>query len=265
MWRDLLVPLAHSRHVIAIDLRGFGWSDVTGHGYSTKDRVTDVLAVIDALDIATTDVVGHDWGGWLGFRLAIDHPDRVGRLVSISMVHPWVMQRHLVPHVWRWWVTALFEIPGVGEWMLRRRPSVTGWLLSRDARNSRVWTPGLRDAYATRAAEPARAKAGRQLHTQLILRDIPRLVLGRDRHRILAAPTMIIGGKDDALIPPLVLTVPKRLAQQVEVRTIPGGHYLVDESPDRVLALIAEHLGRTDDREGCANPASSEPGREPAY
>jgi pimeloyl-ACP methyl ester carboxylesterase len=235
-------PLAQSRRVIALDLPGFGWSDVPRRGYSTTDRVADVLAVLDALGIAKVDVVGHDWGAWLGFRLALDHPERVRRLVSISMVHPWVMQRHLIPNVWRWWVTVLFELPGLGEWMLRARPQVTGWLLARDAVDPAVWTPRLRQVYASRAAETARAKAGRRLHTQLILRDIPRLMFGRDRRRTLEARTLMIGGKNDALVPPDVLTVPRRFADRITLRTIPGGHYVVDENPDQVLALVEEHL-----------------------
>jgi pimeloyl-ACP methyl ester carboxylesterase len=242
VWRELMVRLARSRRVIALDLRGFGWSDAPRGGYSTSDRVADVVAVLDALGIGTADVVGHDWGAWLGFRLALDHPERVRRLVAVSMVHPWVMQRHLIPNVWRWWVTVLFELPGLGEWMLRSRPQVTGWLLARDAVDSGVWTPWLRQIYSSRAAEPARAAAGRRLHTQLILRDIPRLLLGRDRRRTLTAPTLIIGGENDALLPPDVLTVPRRFADRITVRTIAGGHFLVDENPNQVLTLIHEHL-----------------------
>jgi pimeloyl-ACP methyl ester carboxylesterase len=242
VWRELMLPLAQHRHVVALDLRGFGLSDAPRRGYDTSQRVADVLAVLDALGAARADVVGHDWGAWLGFRLALDHPDRVRRLVSISMVHPWVLQRHLIPNLWRWWVTALFEIPGAGEWVLRYRPDITGWLLARDAVHPEVWTAQRRHGYTSPAAEPARAAAGRRLHSQLILRDIPRLLVGRDRRRVLEAPTLIIGGDDDALLPPSVLTTPRRLAQRVRVRTIPGGHYLVDEAPEQVLGLILEHL-----------------------
>ena len=242
LWRELIAPLARTRRVVALDLRGFGWSDAPRGGYSTTARVADIIAVLDTLGIDRADVVGHDWGAWLGFRLGLERPDRVRRLVAISMVHPWVLQRHLIPNVWRWWVTALFEIPGVGEWMLRARPQVTGWLLAWDAVDCAVWTPRLRQIYASRAAEPARAAAGRRLHTQLILRDIPRLLLGRDRRRTLEAPTLIIGGESDALLPQDVLTVPIRFADRITLRTIRGGHYLVDENPLEVLTLVEDHL-----------------------
>lgn len=241
MWRGLLGPLARTRHVIALDLRGSGWSDAPRSRYSTAERVSDVLGVLDALGIERVDLVGHDWGGWLGFRIAIDHPQRVARLAVISMVHPWVMQRHLLPNLWRWWTTALVEVPGLGDWMLRRRPGVTGWLLARDSARPEVWTPSLRRIYTDRAAEPARAAAARRLHDQLILGDIPRMLAGRDRHRVLEAPTLIVGGENDALLPPAVLTPPARSAERIRVRTVEGGHFLVDENPDELLRLLDEH------------------------
>ena len=242
MWRDVTPTLARTRRVISLDLRGAGESEAPRHGYSTTERVADVVAVLDALGLDRVDVVGHDWGAWLGYRIALDHPDRVRRLVAIAMVHPWPMQRHLLPNVWRWWVTALFEVPGVGAWVLRRHLGVASWLLTRDSRRPDIWSSERLHRYVVRAAEPARASAGRQLHTQLI-RDIPRLLLGRDRRRTLEAPTLVVGGEHDALIPPAVLTVPARLAGTMSVRTLPGGHFLVDEIPELVAELVDTHLG----------------------
>jgi pimeloyl-ACP methyl ester carboxylesterase len=242
MWRDVIPRLAATHRVLALDLRGAGRSDAPARGYATADRVRDVLGVLDALGVDRADVVGHDWGGWLGFRLALDHPDRVRRLVSISMAHPWPLQRHLAPRVWRWWVTALFEIPGVGDRILRTRPQLTGWLLSRDAARPEVWTPALREVYAGVVAEPDRAAAGRRLHARLVVHDIPRLLLGRDRHEQLAAPTLLLVGDRDALLPAAVLTVPASRADVLTLRTVPGGHFVVDENPDDVAAEIRAHL-----------------------
>lgn len=239
MWRDLFGPLARQRHVIAVDFRGFGWSGSPRRGYSTSTRVGDVLAVMDELGLVRADLVGHDWGALVAFQVARDHADRVGHLVAISMVHPWPMQRHLAPSVWRWWVTALFEWPGIGPWILRSRTRVVGWLLARDAAAPSVWTDELRNVYTSVAAEPARAKAGQRLHMQLIL-GMPRLLLGRERQ--LDVPTLIIGGEQDALIPPAVLTVPERHKDVVAVHTIPGGHFLVDENPRQVTEAILRHL-----------------------
>jgi pimeloyl-ACP methyl ester carboxylesterase len=244
VWRDVVPHLAAGRRVLAVDLRGSGWSDAPPRGYATADRVGDVLALMDALGVDRADVVGHDWGGWLALRLALDHPDRVRRLVSISMAHPWPLQRHLAPRVWRWWVTALFEVPGLGDRILRTRPWVTGWLLSRDAARPGVWTPALREVYAAVAAEPDRAAAGRRLHARLVVRDIPRLLLGRDRRRRFDTPTLLLVGDRDALLPAAVLTAPAARAHVLTVRTVTGGHFVVDENPHEVAAAVLDHLGR---------------------
>lgn len=233
-------PLAGSRHVVAIDFRGFGWSDAPRGGYAVADRVRDVLALMDQLGIVRADVVGHDWGGLVASYLALDHPERVHRLVSISMVHLWPKQRHLAPSTWRWWVTGLFEWPGLGSW-IQRRPRVIGWLMTRDAQRPDVWSEALRETYAARTAQPARARAGRRLHTGLLL-ALPRLLLGRDRHRGFEAPTLVIGGEHDALIPPAVLTVPEARANEIEVRIVPGGHYLLDDAPQDLTAAVLAHL-----------------------
>jgi pimeloyl-ACP methyl ester carboxylesterase len=240
-WRALLTALAPTHRVLAIDLRGAGWSDAPRHGYSTDDRVRDVLAVLDELAIPDADVVGHDWGGWVAFRLALDHPARVRRLVAVSTPHPWPQQRYLAPRTWRWWVTALVEIPFVGDRVLRH-PRVTSWLLTRDATSPEVWTPALRAVYTEVAAEPARASAGRRLHSQLVVHDIPRLLLGRDRRRRFEVPTLVVVGDHDALLPAAVLRVPRARAATIAVRVVSGGHFVVDENPEQITAAVLGHL-----------------------
>ena len=204
-------------------------------------RVRDVVALMDALGVSQVDLVGHDWGALVAFYVALDHADRVRRLVAVAMVHLWPLQRHLAPSAWRWWVTALFECPGLGSWMLRNHPRVTRWLLTRDAATPSVWTDTLAEIYTSRMMQPARARAGQRLHAQLIM-ALPRVVLGRDRNRQFDVPTLLIGAENDALLPPAVLTVPQGRTGAIDVLTIPGGHFVVDENPRQVTEAILAHL-----------------------
>ena len=242
MWRDVFEPLSTIRHVIALDLRGFGWSDAPASAYSSEERVADVLAIMDELGLARADIVGHDWGGWLAFAIAQEHPDRVDHLVAISMMHPWPVQRHLAPTTWRWWVTALFEWPGIGPWMLRNQPAVTEWLLVRDAANRSVWSDSVRRCYSGVASEAPRAKAAQRMHLHLVL-SLPRVLLGRDRDRPFDIPTLLLSGDNDALIPPAALALPPHRVDRVGIQIIPGGHFLVDENPADVARAIVAHLG----------------------
>ena len=79
-WRHQIPALAAAGYrVIAPDTRGFGKSDKPHGRYSRKLLADDMLGLLDQLDIEQAAVVGHDWGGIIGFKLIIDHPERVSR------------------------------------------------------------------------------------------------------------------------------------------------------------------------------------------
>ena len=79
-WRHQIPALAEAGYkVIAPDTRGFGKSDKPRGRYSRKLLADDMLGVLDHFDIEQAAVVGHDWGGIIGFKLVIDNPDRVSR------------------------------------------------------------------------------------------------------------------------------------------------------------------------------------------
>lgn len=94
--------------------------------------------------------------------------------------------------MWRFWYTALLEYPVRGSWIIRTRPGMLRWLLRR---------PNILDAdidvFADVIREPARARAGQQLHWQIVLRDMPRRALGHYRRRRQTVPTVLLAGRHD--------------------------------------------------------------------
>jgi pimeloyl-ACP methyl ester carboxylesterase len=62
-WRELMPLLADRYRLLAMDLRGFGWSEATPRGYRKNELAEDVIGVLDALGIDRVNLVGHDWGG----------------------------------------------------------------------------------------------------------------------------------------------------------------------------------------------------------
>jgi pimeloyl-ACP methyl ester carboxylesterase len=91
LWRHQIPALAAAGYrVIAPDLRGFGASDRPEgvEHYRMELLAGDVLGILDALDIGSATVVGHDWGSALGWGLAGLAPERVGRFVALSVGHP---------------------------------------------------------------------------------------------------------------------------------------------------------------------------------
>src|SRR5947209_2285710 len=60
-WRHVIPTLAHSRRVIAPDLRGWGWSQAPPGDYAKSTFAADVLALLDAEGLDRVSVIGHDW------------------------------------------------------------------------------------------------------------------------------------------------------------------------------------------------------------
>jgi pimeloyl-ACP methyl ester carboxylesterase len=84
-WRLLIPRLAESYRVIAPDLRGFGWSGAPRGSYAKSTFAADVLALLDIEGLDRVRLVGHDWGGYTSFLLALEHPERVERMVALDI------------------------------------------------------------------------------------------------------------------------------------------------------------------------------------
>lgn len=242
-WRHVIALLAKDRHVVAIDLPGFGWSEPSSHGYSTAERCRTVVDVLEGLGAEEVDLIGHDWGAWLAFRVALEFPARVRCLVAISELHPWPLQRRLLPNLWRMWVTTLFEAPGLSQFV-QRKGGVIRWFLRRDAHDPATWNDELVQVYARPTARPPSAHAGQRLHAAFIFHDIARLVLRLDHRRPFTTPTLLLGGNHDQYIPSVLMTVPHSREGTLQLQTIDGGHFLLDENPHGVNAAVQSHLRR---------------------
>ena len=118
LWRHQIESLARSgNRVIAPDLRGFGESDRPAdvEQYGLDHVIGDVAGLMDALHVERAAVVGHDWGAAVAWLFASFVPDRVERLVAVSVGHPdtfleaGLAQRQLS------WYMLWFQFPGVAE------------------------------------------------------------------------------------------------------------------------------------------------------
>src|SRR5436305_94851 len=87
LWRKVIPPVRDAGfRCIAPDLPGFGRSDkpVEMDWYSYDRHVASVAALLEELDVRDATVVVHDWGGPVGLRLAVEHPDRIARMVILD-------------------------------------------------------------------------------------------------------------------------------------------------------------------------------------
>jgi len=86
LYRKVIPRLTSSCRCVAPDYFGFGRSDKpTDPGWYSYDRHTESIArFADQLNLRNTTVVMQDWGGPIGLRFAVEHPDRVARLVVLN-------------------------------------------------------------------------------------------------------------------------------------------------------------------------------------
>lgn len=88
-WRTVIPALAENHRVIAPDLRGHGWTEAPETGYDKEQLASDLLALLDALQLERVTWIGHDWGGWTGLLAGLRAPERFERMLVLSIPHPW--------------------------------------------------------------------------------------------------------------------------------------------------------------------------------
>jgi pimeloyl-ACP methyl ester carboxylesterase len=123
LWRYLIPVLrAAGLRTVAPDLRGFGESGAPEavEEYGLGRSVRDMVAILDALGLERAHVVGHDWGAGVAWALAMRAPERVERLVALSVGHPARARERTVEDREKAWYMLLFQFPGVAEELLMR-------------------------------------------------------------------------------------------------------------------------------------------------
>jgi pimeloyl-ACP methyl ester carboxylesterase len=116
VWRNQIPFLtAHGFRAIVPDLRGFGRSSrpIEVTDYALSKSVGDVTGLLDALGVESAHVVGHDWGAAVAWVMAMSHPDRLQKLVVVSVGHPstpWSLRQHEMG-----WYELFFQFEGIAE------------------------------------------------------------------------------------------------------------------------------------------------------
>ena len=221
LWRGVIRPLAERFRVLAVDLRGFGWSSPAPDGDYRKERlVDDLVALLDADGVDRVRYVGHDWGGFTGFLLARRAPNRVERLLACNIAPPWISPVRVLPHAWRFTYQAIVGAPAIGPALVRDGRPLLAWLRHAmpddDAR-----------CFVDRLRRPEQAAASSALYRQFLLREsMPMTDPG------LPMPVKIIlGTQDPALRPSMLAGLP------YDIEHVPdAGHFVVDQRP----ALVAD-------------------------
>jgi pimeloyl-ACP methyl ester carboxylesterase len=240
-WRHQIGPLAAAGfRVVAPDQRGYNRSDKPPRvaDYAIDCLARDVVAALDSLGVATAAVVGHDWGGAVGWWLALRHPDRVARLAVLNCPHPLAM-RLALESSWdqlaRSWYAFAAQVPGLPE----RAAEWTGyrlltWAMRRSARPG-TFTDRDFALYREAWAMPG-AMTGMVNWYGAAVRHGPDLSDPRVR-----VPTLLLWGMRDQYLGRRLPVASADLCDDVRLVTFPAAtHWLQHEEPDRVNELLIE-------------------------
>jgi haloalkane dehalogenase len=237
LYRTMIAPLAHAARAIAPDYFGFGRSDKpTDIGWYTYDRhYGSIRRLVEELELRRLTIVGQDWGGPIGLRLAVEEPERVERLVIMNT--------------------------GVEA----GRPPSEVWLRFRDLvrRAGGEFQPGR--LVRTGCARPVpdevvagydapfptpESKAGVLAFPELVPTEpehpnTTSMLAVRDALRDWRKPTLVLFGDSDPIFPPRVA---ERIAELIPgalpAETIPNaGHFVQEdageEAADRIIRFLA--------------------------
>ena len=230
LWDEVLPELAASFSLILVDNRGAGQSLAKRQPRALDDLAADLVELLDALKVDKAHVIGLSVGGLIAQRLAIDHPRRVDRLVLISCAHHFAAylleMMGLLGHALRYFPRDLFErtigILGASPEYVDTHP---GHIPQQLLTNGKQLVP--RSAIATQ------------------LKCVSRSDLAAEDFRI-TAPTLVISGEHDAMIPSGYARQMARDIPGSEFALVPGsGHNPLVEKPETVVPRILEFLERS--------------------
>ena len=252
-WRYVMRHFQDRYRLIAPDQRGFaGSSKPEGvEAYQPKNMVADLMALADHLGIDTFTLVGHDWGGAIAWMAALNHPDRVTRLIMANAAHPFTYQK------------ALFDDPDQlmsAQYITEMRAAdfeqkvrAMGWDAYFDSRFAEPSaaahiTPQERAIYLAQWQTPGAFTAmvnwyrASPLIVPPVEGEVPRPAYLNRPFPPVTQPTLLYWAMDDYALRPSLLDGIETLVPELTLVKAPGGHFVPWEQPEALIAAIEDFL-----------------------
>jgi 3-oxoadipate enol-lactonase len=225
MWDGVAALLAPRFRVVRVDLRGHGRTPATRRPYSLEGLAEDVLAVADKLGIAKIHWVGLSMGAMIGMAFALEHPDRLARLVLAN-------------------TTSSYGPEGRAMWEARARTVAEGGLEAiKEMVMGRYFSDEFREQHRDTVAKVARWFLATPVEGYLGCCDaIKELDYTADLPRI-HARTLVIAGDKDAGTPVSMAEVIATRIAGAQLAVIPGAaHLSAVEKPTEFGAKVRDFL-----------------------
>ena len=247
-WRLVAASLVEDHTVVVCDLKGYGESlgapgGSRGEGYSNRDRASELVELMGELGHERFAVVGHDRGGRVAYRMALDHPDAVERLGVLNIV-PTVDQFDQMAEgaslgYWPWYFLAQPApfpervLGAAAEFVVR--DILSSWPARPDA-----ISPEATDVYVKAFNERtlpgicADYRASFHLDRQMDAED-------REAGRRIQCPVLVHWGAEEEAMSDS-LEVWRRWAGEVTGSPLPSGHFIPEEAPEELARSLRNFL-----------------------
>jgi pimeloyl-ACP methyl ester carboxylesterase len=234
---ELISPRLHDAglRTYALDQRGYspGARPPFVSDYRLTEAAADAVAVLDALDVESAHVVGHDWGAQVAWMLAAAYPDRVRTLTAVSVPHPKALRlalRSRPSQRARFAYMGVFRSPVAERLLLARHGAMLRSMMSPIGDRALLYAEAMREpGRLTGALNWYRALSGRELAGTGIIK----------------VPTTYVWSDKD---PVVGLTAALRTADWVEADyqlvAMKGiGHWVPEEAPAALADVVLRRVG----------------------
>jgi len=231
-WRLVIPELAKHRRVVAPDMLGFGYSERPEDQVYNRERwVKHAIGVMDELGLDQVDLVGNSFGGGLSLSLAIEHPERVRRLVLMGSAGVSFPITQGLDEVWGY-QPSLDAMRNLMDVFAFNKGLLTEELAEMRYRAS--IRPGFQESFAAMFPAPRQ-------------RWVDNLASPEEAIRKLPNETLIIHGREDEVIP---LEASLKLAELIDRAQLHVfgrcGHWTQIEHASRFARLVDDFLNEAD-------------------
>lgn len=243
MWRKIVLPLMEEYMVVCPDLRGYGASEKPQSGYDKKTMAKDMKLLMEALGFNSFLVVGHDRGGRVGHRLALDHPECVEKLCLLDIVPTHTVldrtEKELARDYWHWY---FFQVPDLPEMFIQSnvdqfmRYFLKGLTYQADAIDEEAL-----QEYIRAFQMPGTIRATLQDYRDAAAIDFQHDE--EDLEKKVECPMLVLWGKYGKMHDLFdVLETWKEKATSVSGRVLSCGHFIPEELPEELLEELHSFL-----------------------
>lgn len=250
MWRFLAPQLAENHTVICVDLRAYGGSGVPASTddhfpYSKRAMAQELVEVMAKLGFPTFALIGHDRGGRVSYRMALDHPNNIERLAVLDVIpilEAWNRSDARFARTYWPWILLSQQQPLPESYLLGAPEAVFHNPFGQGS-----FGPDVLEEYVSTYRDPARVHGICEEYRAAATIDVEHDLADKEASKKIDCPMLHLwaeGGPLDTLYVkdggPLGIW--RQWAPQAQGQSMKGGHFFPEENPGDTVVLLKRFL-----------------------